>query len=57
MDQALFDKLLSLPLFQGIGRGEFEEIMARIRLGVKKVTPRTVLVRDGAPCKIGRAHV
>ena len=50
MDQALFDKLLSLPLFQGIGRGEFEEIMARIRLGVKKVTPRTVLVRDGAPC-------
>jgi CRP-like cAMP-binding protein len=50
MDQALFDKLLSLPLFQGIGRGEFEEIMARIRLGVKKAPSRTVLVREGASC-------
>lgn len=45
-----FDRLLLLPLFQGIGRGEFFEIAERIRIGFQKVPAGEVLVRQDDSC-------
>lgn len=49
-DQSFFDKLLLLPLFQGIGRGEFMEIAERIRIGFYKVNHEEILVEQDEFC-------
>lgn len=41
-----YDKLLLLPLFQGIGREEFLEIAGRIRIGFQKETAGRAIVRQ-----------
>ncbi len=48
--QDFFGKLLLLPLFQGIGRGEFLEIAERIRIGFHKVSGRQVIVEQDELC-------
>lgn len=45
-----FERLLLLPLFQGIGRGEFFEIAERIRIGFQKVAAGDVLVHQDSLC-------
>lgn len=45
-----FERLLLLPLFQGIGRGEFFEIAERIRIGFQKVAAGGVLVHQDSQC-------
>lgn len=51
-DQSFFDKLLLLPLFQGIGRGEFMEIAERIRIGFYKTNHEQVLVEQDEFCDV-----
>lgn len=46
----LFERLLLLPLFQGIGRSEFLEIAGRIRMGFQRVPRGTVIAEQDAPC-------
>lgn len=50
MEQNFFDRLLELPLFQGIGRDEFIEIVERIRFGFQKKAMGACIVRQGDPC-------
>lgn len=50
MNTPVFDKLLSLPLFLGIGRDDFMEIVARVRLGFNKKPENTVIVEEGSLC-------
>ena len=37
IENIIFERLLLLPLFQGIGRSEFQEITGRIRMGFQKI--------------------
>lgn len=50
MNSPVFDKLLSLPLFLGIGRADFMEIVARIRLGFNRKAENAVIVEEGSLC-------
>ena len=45
-----FDRLLLLPLFQGIGRNDFMEIAERIRLGFQRQRKGQVLVSQDDLC-------
>lgn len=49
-EQAFFNRLLLLPLFQGIGRGEFVEIAQSIRIGFQRVHREHVVVRQDELC-------
>lgn len=46
-----FPRLLQLPLFQGIGRGDFWEIAELIRIAFHRLEAGKVLVRAGDPCR------
>jgi len=46
----IYDKLLSMPLFQGMTRGELEHIVATARLDFKTVQPCTPIVAEYEPC-------
>ena len=50
MKDDFFDRLLLLPLFQGIGRGDFLEIAERIRLGFHNKSKGNVLVQQDEMC-------
>lgn len=45
-----FDRLLLLPLFQGIGRSEFFEISERIRIGFQRIAAGEVFIRQDLTC-------
>ena len=45
-----FERLLVLPLFQGIAHSEFMEIVERIRLGFQNSSEGKVLVKQGEVC-------
>ena len=49
-EEGFFDRLLLLPLFQGIGRGDFQEIAERVRLGFLKRSKGCVLVQQDELC-------
>jgi len=49
-EQDFFNRLLLLPLFQGIGRGEFVEIAQSIRIGFQRVCHKYVIVRQDELC-------
>lgn len=46
-----FPRLLQLPLFQGIGRGDFWEIAELVRIAFHRLEAGKVLVREGDPCR------
>lgn len=46
-----FDRLLLLPLFQGIGRNDFWEIAEQTRIGFHSCEAGTLLVEQDAPCE------
>lgn len=50
MQNDFFDTLLGLPLFQGINRGEFTEVAARIRIARHTLLPGMEVVGRGTPC-------
>ncbi len=49
---SLFERLLFLPLFQGIGKSEFIEIAGRIRMGFQTVPRGTVIAEQDAVCEM-----
>ena len=46
-----YPRLLQLPLFQGIGRGDFWEIAEQVRIAFHRLEAGKVLVRSGDPCR------
>lgn len=46
----LYDKLLQFPLFQGMGRGDLMQVVARTRFDFVKIAAGKRLVREGEPC-------
>lgn len=50
MKPDFFERLLLLPLFQGIGRNEFLEIAERIRIGFQKKAKNTEFISQGSIC-------
>lgn len=49
---AFFERLLLLPLFQGIGKQEFWEIAERIRIGFQKLSPGAVIAGQDTSCEM-----
>ena len=47
-----FERLLLLPLFQGIGKTEFWEIAERIRIGFQKLSREALIVEQDTPCDV-----
>lgn len=50
-DNRFFDKLLLLPLFQGIGRNDFWEIAEQIKIGFHKQRASHVIAKQGELCE------
>lgn len=50
IENSIFERLLLLPLFQGIGRSEFMEITGRIRMGFQKIPRGTVIASQDSVC-------
>lgn len=46
----LHDRLLLLPLFQGMTRNDIETVVGNMRLGFSKYGKGKVIVSDGEPC-------
>jgi len=50
METNFFDHLLALPLFQGIGRNEFWEIVEKARFDFRKFPAGRLIAEQDAPC-------
>ena len=50
MEQSMFDTLLSLPLFQGLGQQDLTRILESTRLTFETVAEGTVFLRQDTPC-------
>lgn len=48
---SFFDKMLQLPLFQGLTVEEMTAILSKARLHFEKHSPGTTMVQAGAPCQ------
>lgn len=46
----LYDKLLTLPLFQGMSKDELSHVVAHIKLGFEKFAAQETLVQAGDSC-------
>ncbi len=46
----MYDKLLQLPLFQGLGKNEFTQIIEKVKFHFHKLSPGTVLIKEGEAC-------
>jgi len=53
--KVIFEKLLDLPLFQGISRSDFEQIISHTRLGFSKVSRNNAVAIENDPCD--RLHI
>ncbi len=49
-EHEFFNRLLLLPLFQGIGRNEFQEIARSIRIGFRRINREHTIVRQEELC-------
>ncbi len=50
VDGQIFNRLLTLPLFQGMSRSHLQEVVAHTRLGFSQHDEGTVVVRRGDRC-------
>lgn len=50
MDFTMYDKLLQLPLFQGLGKNDFTQILEKVKFHFHKYAPGTILVREEEAC-------
>lgn len=46
----IFDKLLELPLFQGMSKNDIATIVGQRKFGFHKVAEGKIVVKDGDPC-------
>lgn len=49
MESSIYDSLLSLPLFQGLAKVDFESILDKVRLDFRKVVAGTEFMKVGTP--------
>ena len=49
-DLQLYKQLLSLPLFQGLSKGDLEEVVTHTRLGFETYNEGQYIVQENAPC-------
>lgn len=50
MDFIMYDKLLQLPLFQGLGKNEFTRILEKVKFHFHRYSQGTILVREEDSC-------
>lgn len=50
MDFSIYDTLLSLPLFQGLSKHDFEEILEKVRFDFSAVHADETFIRSGEQC-------
>lgn len=46
----MYDKLLQLPLFQGLGKNEFTQIIEKVKFHFHRFSPDTIMVREEEAC-------
>ena len=51
MEITMYDTLLQLPLFQGLGRMDLTNILSKVKLSFHKFEPDEVIVRQGDKCE------
>lgn len=49
-EQRLYERLTSLPLFQGMSRSDIEQIIAKTRFGFSRESKNRVVKREGDAC-------
>lgn len=50
MDYTMYDMLLQLPLFQGLGKNDITDILSKVKFHFKKHAPGEYLFRQGDVC-------
>lgn len=50
MELTMYDKLLQLPLFQGMSKIDFTDILEKVKIHFNKYEPGSCLVRQDTPC-------
>ena len=50
MELTMYDKLLQLPLFQGMSTFDFTDILEKVKIHFNKYEPGSCLVRQDTPC-------
>lgn len=50
MELTMYDKLLQLPLFQGMLKFDFTDILEKVKIHFNKYEPGSCLVRQDTPC-------
>lgn len=50
MEITMYDKLLQLPLFQGLCKTDFTHILEKVKLHFQKYTPGSYLIKQNEPC-------
>lgn len=51
MDFTMYDTLLELPLFQGLGKNDITEILTKVKFNFKKHNPGEYIIRQDEECK------
>ena len=47
----IYDKLLGIPLFQGMSSGDLQEVVTKVKFGFDRYRKKENVVRQGMPCK------
>ncbi len=50
MDTTMYDKLLKLPLFQGLSRNDLTVILEKVKVEFRSFAPKDFLVKQNEPC-------
>ena len=50
MELTMYDKLLQLPLFKGMSKFDFTDILEKVKIHFNKYEPGSCLVRQDTPC-------
>lgn len=51
METTMYDTLLQLPLFQGLCKNDFTNILGKVKLHFHKYKPDNLIVKQGETCK------
>lgn len=51
MEITMYDTLLQLPLFQGLCKNDFTNIIGKVKLHFRKYNAGDIIVEQGSPCK------
>ena len=52
MELTMYDKLLQLPLFQGMSKFDFTDILEKVKIHFNKYEPGSCLVRQDTLCNL-----